>query len=311
MSDRNESLGDASKGSSNIRNTKVSKTIAIGRVIAVDDPDAAGRIRVRIKGVDDKFLDSEIPLCAPFLPKFLNVVPKIGEAVKVLFYDLNNPYRDREYIGPIISQPQKLKEDRFFWSARAGLDSTTTILEKSIKKIPEAEGVYPTEEEIAFQGRDNSDIIFKSNEVLIRAGKHLIDEPLVRNDNNPVYQKLKILSSKEFESLEQDRSDSVTVANKIYLIGRDNNSRIVEPWFSDDDEIKFEEKLHPIVYGDVLVEFMELMREWIFSHNHPENRLPVNSKADINVKIKKWFNTRFQDLLSKNIKAGGDIPVKR
>ena len=47
------------------------------------------------------------------------------------------------------------------------------------------------------------------------------------------------------------------VSNKIYLVGRDSSSSVVEPFMSDEQQTKIENKLHPIVYGDILKDFIE------------------------------------------------------
>jgi hypothetical protein len=332
MSSRNES-GKARVPSSSSRTNKTNQNFAIGQVIDNNDPKSAGRIRVKVKGIDDKIdsvtragqlsgglskTDSEIVpwstndhmVCYPFLPKFLNVCPRVGDAVKVIFQDTGNPYRNREYIGPLVSQPQFLNDSSFFWRGRIGLDSSNGVFDKSVKDLPSADGIYPVEEDIAFQGRENTDIIFRPNETWIRTGKHLIDNTLVRNDINPVYHKLKLLNSNDHIELSENRSDSITVANKIYLIGRDNNSDVIPPWIDEKEEVALEQKLHPLVYGDVLLEFMELMREWIFTHKHPYHNVPTLPDQDINIRMRTWFSSRLPDLLSKNIKAGGDIPVR-
>jgi hypothetical protein len=315
MSLRNESLGRGSKGNSELRSEKESKVVRMGRVVFVDDPKAALRIKVRIKGVDDKFSDDELPWASPFLPKFLNIVPKVGEAVKVIFYDMNNPYLFREWVGPIISQPQKLDEDRYFFGARAGMDSSIVPLGKSIKNITTAEGVYPTEEDIAIQGRENTDIIFRRSEILMRAAKFVPDQPTVKNEKNPMSIHLRYLDPKEIKpkgdekqsELTEDRTDINLMSNKIFLIGRDSNSRIVPPEIDINSQVTLENSLHPIVYGDVLYDFMVNIREWIFSHTHPYDRLPVNPSEDPSVKMRKWFTEKLPLLCSKNVFAGGDI----
>ena len=45
-----------------------------GKVISVDDPNDAGRIRVRLMGTDNSTVDSEVHYAFPMLPKHLNVI---------------------------------------------------------------------------------------------------------------------------------------------------------------------------------------------------------------------------------------------
>ena len=59
----------------------------IGLVESIIDKDDAGRIVVRIKGVDDeKGHGDELMEAFPLLPKMINVFPKIGEKSSYYFY---------------------------------------------------------------------------------------------------------------------------------------------------------------------------------------------------------------------------------
>ena len=96
--------------------------ISIGVVIDVEDKGQAGRILVDIKGVDDKTNNSDRSWAFPFLPKHLQVMPKVGESVFVIKLDLNDKtYVNRYWVGPIISQPQKLNKDPHFFTSQAAL----------------------------------------------------------------------------------------------------------------------------------------------------------------------------------------------
>ena len=56
--------------------------ITIGEVVSIDDEYSGGRIRAMING--DKYKDT-IPYAYPLLPYMVHVLPKIGEAVLILF----------------------------------------------------------------------------------------------------------------------------------------------------------------------------------------------------------------------------------
>lgn len=309
MSNRNESLNNNLGGSGG--ENKNTRVVSIGRVVSVEDPQASMRIKVRIKGIDDKYNDNQLPYSTPFLPMFLNIIPKVGEMVKVIFHDYDNPFQYREWMGPIISQPQKLKNDTYFIGATSSLGSGVFKSGKSIKNIVTAEGVYPTEEDIAFQGRENTDLIFRKSEVLIRAAKFVPNEPTIRNDKNPMSIHLRWLDPKTNTTINEDRTDINLMANKVFLIGRDSNSKIIPPNISLRDQIDLENKLHPLVYGDVLYDFMINFREWMFSHTHPYDNLPPNPADDPSVKMSRWFVEKLPLLCSKNVFAGGDTePIK-
>jgi hypothetical protein len=336
MSERNESLGEGARGDGSIKSRNQQKIIHLGIVIDVNDPVAAGRIRVKIKGFDDKPEDTPpVPwskfdplVCFPFLPLHINIIPKVGETAKIILYDSKNDQAVREYVGPLIPQlGDKLKESLDFPDAKRGRPDFPLTYEKSIKKIVTAQGVYPNVDEIAIQGRDNSDIIFKPSEVLIRAAKFLPDQPTVRNEVNPAYIQLKTINPGKYstnidinattdtvfkkilqqEKFSETRTDINMVSNKIYLIGRDNNSSIVNPYFNEEEEFSLEDKLHPVVYGDILKDFIERLFNWAKSHTHSYHKLPQYSEEPAYIELQRWMTEELPRLNSRNIFAGGDF----
>ena len=172
---RNESLGDGSRGTvSSKQLDKYNRVVYYGRVLAVSD-DNNMKLKVFIRGVDandatvgvtnnpsinDVVINpSVLPWCEPFLPRMFNVVPKVGESVKVLLMDTKNTLIEREWIGPVISQPEKIGEDPHFFTSLAGKVGGLMKLGRSIKTIPEADGIYPKEDDVSMLGRDNSDVL--------------------------------------------------------------------------------------------------------------------------------------------------------
>ena len=125
---RNYSLGsNASRGDGKRSGGSRRKVIWLGKVIDVNDPEAAGRIKVRIKGLDDKKSADEIPYAWPFLPLYLNILPKKNETVKIILYDAKNEDSYREYVGPIIPQlGEKLQGAETFEEAMAGREGVRT-----------------------------------------------------------------------------------------------------------------------------------------------------------------------------------------
>lgn len=322
---RNESYGpNGNRGKVSPKQLdKYNRVIHYGRVFEVSD-DGNMKLKVFIRGIDRPDIKTnELEWCEPFMPRMFNVCPKVGETVKIILMDSNNPYTQREWMGPIISQPEKIKEDPFFFTGLAGKVGGLLKLGRSIKTIPEAQGIYPGPNDVAMLGRDNSDILLRQEEVLIRAGKHEIDKPLKLNEKNPAYISLMVLKPSDLEksdnktqtekdlNLTEDRTDTVIVSNKIFLIGRDSNSRVIKPILTKEDHLKLEENLHPVVYGDVLYDFMVIMRQWIKSHIHVGDRLPPDPSGST-IKLEDWFIKNLdQRLLSKNIYVGGDVPVEQ
>ena len=68
---------------------------------------------------------------------------------------------------------------------------------------------------------------------------------------------------------------------------------------TDDEQEKINNDAHPLVYGDTLVEFLELVKKYVISHVHPYNGLPADpSKTTTDV---MGFN--LNTILNKNIKS--------
>ncbi len=328
---RNLSLGPGgSKGSGQTKALSKSKIMYLAEVIAVDETYAANRIKVKLEGFDDALSLEKIPWCFPFLPLYLNMVPKVGETAKIILYDSQNEQSYREYIGPLVPQlGEFLVESPHFYDSRRGREGYLLDYNKSLKKIPTSkEGLYPDEKNIAIQGRDNADIVFKPAEVLIRASKFLKDKPYNKNERNPAYIQIKTLngagtiSSEEVESTpvasfktllsrfknNETRTDVNIVSNKIHLIGRNTDSTVVKPFFSEEEEETLENELHPLVYGDILKSFIEKLFNWVRSHNHPYHNVPQNPAIQSYVDLESWMRTELPKLNSTNIFAGGDFP---
>lgn len=285
-------------------------TIYIGKVISLgvniyDDHI----IKVRLKGIDDKISDKELVECHSLLPKHLNIIPKVGEYVKILFWNTKNLQQLREYIGPIISQPQKLKKDTNPFTTQ---QFSTISPETSDKAIADSKGVYMEKEDIGMQGRDNTDIIQREKEIVLRAGKHEIDNNLKLNKKNPSFVHQKISNDGKVTS-------SNIIANKINLITHDGNPTLrgMIPDKTSDDIVdifsgkisdKVQEQInknsHSIVYGDKLVEFIELIKDFLLNHSlpYPGGAINENSSGwDTLQKILK-FDLNEGSFRSKNIK---------
>jgi len=331
---RNISLGKGgARGNDEGKALSMQPIMYIGKVLEIDKVYASNRVRVYIEKFDKDLKNTPIPWCSPFLPLHLNIVPKKGEYVKVILYDSQNGESYREYIGPLVSQKGEFLNFSDETNSRRGREGYNLNFNTSPNRIPKAkDGLYPDETDIALQGRDNTDIIFKKSQVLIRAHKFLTDKPYEKNEKNPAYIQINTLNSvgsklldsqinanknqNELVALGKDKNNSTRtdinlVSNKIYLIGRDSNSSIVKPYFSDSEEEIIEDKLHPIVYGDILQEFISKLFNWAKAHQHPYANLPQNSEMNCFKDLEQWMSKQLPKLNSKNIFAGGDVESKK
>ena len=327
---RNISLGKGgARGNDSGKALSMQPIMYIGKVLEIDKVYASNRVRVYIEKFDKDLKNQPIPWCTPFLPLHLNIVPKKGEYVKVILYDSQNGESYREYIGPLVPQKGEFLNFSDETNSRRGREGYNLNFNTSPNVIPKAKnGLYPDETDIALQGRDNTDIIFKKSQVIIRAHKFLTDRPYEKNEKNPAYIQINTLNSVGSKLLDNQieanknstkkiklsddkyndtRTDINLVSNKIYLIGRDSSSSIIQPYFNDSEEENIEDKLHPIVYGDVLKEFIHKLFNWAKAHQHPYANLPQNREMNCFKDLENWMSKELPKLNSKNIFAGGDV----
>ena len=323
-----------------------------GIVVSIDDPYDAGRIRVRIEGVDNDVpqatelndpIKGGLPWCQPLMPKFINVIPKVGETVKIAVFDYRNKKIRREYIGPVIVQqrPPDFMNSPFFPSKwEVEVDNYNGAWTQEPESIDGDWKIYPDKEDIGISGRRNTDFIlrYKENydEVILRAGK--IDyQSIIGNQNenennvqggsfklnkkNPAYITINHTLPQTYSSsasgretnkklnLDKDRTHVNIVADKLNLISHEGSSKkgFVKPIIKGDDiltQIKIEnEKLHPLPYGDVIWEFMTKMRAYVEGHIHKGSRREPDGDQTKNDLI-KWFNDNMGNIVEKESPDG-------
>jgi len=280
---------------------KGTKLFHLAIVVSNEDDNDGGRIKVRIKGFDNHIDNvNDLPYVFPMLQKFFHVIPKVGESVWVMFPDSQNPYTNRVYFGPIISQPQTLDRDDHLVSSMTNLDSSITSPKVAPSKIPESKGVYPDKEDVALQGRNNNDIIFKDNEIVIRNGKFTKEKikgvPKF-NKKTPSYIQLKNNS---------ERGVINVVSNKIHLLTHKDGQPLFN--LTDQKDLISEEELnkiiseaHSLVFGDLLIEYLNLFKDAFINHVHAYNGTKTENLKGEDT-INKFLEYDVNNLLSKNIK---------
>ena len=265
--------------------------VNIAEVISVmDDSDG---LRIKAMSIHDKGVSYEkIPYAFPLLPKTFQVVPKIGEAVLLVYSEMGNENSQRYYIGPIISQPQNMTDSPY----KGGTDVGTSLLQGSkiapypqISQFAATDGAFPKVEDVAVVGRVSEDIILKDGEIDIRCGVRLKSDydgdvdnngmvgNVIFNSKNPAYIQLKQCKNKGGETYTNVVSDKINLISHKYespnTINLTNpsstNDRINDNLIREEDFEHIMKQLHQIPYGDVLVEVLELMRRVILTHKHP------------------------------------------
>lgn len=272
--------------------------IRIGEVISVDDEYHGMRIKARLDQ-DNNMTSDQIPYAFPLLPKTLQSVPKIGEAVLIVLSSLSNKSSIRYYIGPLISQPQYFHQE--YYNGGKGtsgslLQGSTTNPLETIDHYDETKGSFPETNDIALVGRKSEDIILKDGEIDIRCGirgQKLFDDfssgydvdkfsalkgDVVFNKTNPAYLQLKY--QRGICKGNKQVADSVinVVADKINLISHKDRENfdltdqkdLIIPENLDD----IMSKLHQLPYGDVLKEILINVYAAIKNHTHQYPGLP-------------------------------------
>jgi hypothetical protein len=270
------------------------RTIFYGEVMSITDETDGGRIRVRIPEFDNYTADSDLPECYPFYPKHFHIYPQVGEMVRILLEDKQFPERSRFWLGPIISQPQKIGYDSRF-SALSTTNLGLTKPEKAPSTFPDADGVFPTKDDVAIVGRVNTDIILKVNELHLRAGKHENEDILKLNVKNPahfgmVYEPLEGTTDEYY-------SNTIIQSDKIALITHDGNPKFKAARMTAEDRARVFTDGHPIARSDVLIEALEVFRTALLTHIHPYPKIPTDKTAI----IKKLEELQFELISQKNI----------
>lgn len=299
------------QGSNGISRTD--NIIYLGKVVSInEDPFDDFRIKVRLIGPDDKISNKDLVFCDPLLPKFLSIIPQVGEYVKIFLFNTKNQQQNRNWVGNIISQPQKLKKDTD--TALSTMNRSILSPEENHKIREESRGIYPDQKDIAIQGRDNTDINQREREVVIRAGKFEFGNPLKLNKTNPGYFHVRM-------SDDGSITTANIVADKINLIThqgsptfrglvKDKSPDDVIDMFSgklnDKVQEQINENTHSIVYGDKLVELLSLIIEFLNSHSHPNPGMgpDLNARGGVNSNLEKIlkFDLSEGNFRSKNIK---------
>ena len=93
------------------------------------------------------------------------------------------------------------------------------------------------------------------------------------------------------------------MANKINFLSHDGEHSfdLTNPkeMISTDTQETINSDAHPLVYGDILVKFLELMKLFVKTHVHPYNGLA----PDPDDVVKEISNFDFDTLLNKNINS--------
>ena len=288
--------------------------IRFGRVTSVQDIHGGGRIQVRTPFDGPIENDENLPYYMPLLPKMFYVVPKVGEMVMVFSMMAGDYTNNNFYIGPLISQEDKL----FYEHSDASLRITeqgyigwgpNPRLKKGVQPT-----LFPEITDIAIEGRKDTGIQLKDEEVRIKAGVKVVTKKgLENNTTSPAFISLKYYP-KNNEEKDGFKSTATIVADKINLISPQKNDQATSniPITENKDTSAMEKdnlisdaamkelinKAHRVPYGDTLIEFLDLLRTAFAKHVHPfPTMAPCN---DENMKAVATYD--LEGTLSDNVR---------
>jgi len=305
------------------------------KVVSTTDPDGAGRIKAQIQNLDDDIVSNltpaeaiaALPWSYPLIPKFFNVVPKVGEGVRILMWTVNGTEighaqnTNRIYIGPLIGQPQYLakqdKKESMITSSDTG-NGDVSYNPYLVEPL-----IYPNPEYVSVQGRQNADIIFTKQEINLRAGQTIpgrnigIDPlNLVLNKKNPPRIQLKMVNQENSTTnIYSDKIHLITYgksigsADKVGLGGRGLSYTTLESNGVNDGLEKnipdstidnfLTSRSEPLIYGNKLVYFLTLLQAYCRGHEHVGAEEPPIGRVG---KIDELLAFNLDQLKNENIR---------
>jgi hypothetical protein len=282
-----------------------------GEVMSIIDEYNTGQIKVKLGLDGDKSID-DLPVALPLLPKYINIFPKVGERVTVLMANLikgnqSSNTQIRFWIGPWISQPERLNKEDYISSFSDRPDGYNQKL-PGLNVNNLSNGVYPTKDYIAIQGRDNADLWFKNREVLIRSGKFVPSKPKEFNKQDPGYIQIRYLTKEDNDVTNESKtigSSINVVSNYINLLshkGKSSGDFVLtnqDSMITNKDQSFINTNTHPIPYGDVLVEFLGIVKDFVATHTHAYHGMV----PDPTESVTNLLNFDLNSILNNNVRT--------
>jgi hypothetical protein len=163
----------------------------------------------------------------PFLPKHLNLIPKVGESVKIIYYVLDNESQQREYVGQHTSNYDKLQYD----SGESARSFTKLSQFFPKKNNLRTDGLIPDVNDVAFMGRSNSELVLPEQEAILRAG-HQDFFNGVKNNRNALIQLSHFLTRKNvITETKTENASKIVPINRVVEYNISFADKLVDPLY--------------------------------------------------------------------------------
>lgn len=295
--------------------------VKMGQVESIEDQLDGGRIKVRLAEDQNRPL-SEIPYAFPINPKMFQCIPQVGECVLIISSQIGNADSQRYYLGPVVSQMQDISKAPYNYGAGTAISLLQGGIvgpSKPISQWSETDGAFPDKDDIAIIGRRGDDIVLRDGEIDLRCGirKEIESDDddslygnVALNSKNPTYIQMK----HKPHLINNGGGDGVVniVSDKINLVSYNGKTNVklvnpsskqnnkTEPLLTEIDLNELIPTLHPLPFGDKLVEVLKLMCDAIACHVHPIGNLPPCGKPLIDEVMD--VRSELDSILSKDIK---------
>jgi hypothetical protein len=299
------------------------KILYLALVKDVSDFSNMGRIRAEIIDFDsnnsevvpgkDKN-DVEYKFAFPLMPNFLNIMPRVGELVYIFLENPSDQSSNRFYIGPIRSVNLPVSQ---FESASSANDlfNTKSYFGKSNFLLASNDSSIINKDDIYIKSKNDSDLILKSREVLIRAGS-LQPNVFIDNLQTPCYIQLVQRNEGDINAFSQTNivgsninlisSDSRTSRKRALdengdLIDSSNIEVATNPRLNEYGELAKE--LHPLVLGDELVKVLKILIRFCLNHKHTPQENPYAPTEEIGILNDFLADENIEFILSKSVRT--------
>ena len=291
------------------------------RIVNTDENSSSGRQEERKQlgntktGKDKDKLDENLVWCIPWVAEHLHLRPQAekrdeegnilaeGEMVFLILENPSDSSSPRYWTGPIRTSQLKLKYQSF-----SDAKSIYTITRASTDNVPSQNpalaDILPGESDVALQGKDDADLILKQQEALLIAGK-FNKGTLQRNTLHPSSIQLKQFTiQKEDEEIKYSQANLTSTNINIFSPDgkfRGPNAEAAEKNPSLEDWGELANSLHPAVFGDELVNLLDLMIRIMLNHIHTpqESLVPTD---DSGVLSEFTVDGRLQELISYTLR---------